>query len=113
MANPGDLRITKPVGPGIVARPKRCPGDLSLNAADPPMEHCFRVRVESGSGRPEAGLTATKRAFRMTSTSRTSRKSFLALAIVTVALAVSACNTVKGVGRDIESVGEAGDRATR
>ncbi len=26
-------------------------------------------------------------------------------------LLVTGCNTVKGVGRDIESVGEAGDRA--
>lgn len=25
---------------------------------------------------------------------------------------LTACNTVKGLGRDIESVGEAGDRAT-
>jgi predicted small secreted protein len=32
---------------------------------------------------------------------------FLALALI----GLSACNTVKGVGRDIESVGEAGDRA--
>ena len=27
------------------------------------------------------------------------------------ALALSACNTVKGVGRDIESVGSAGEKA--
>lgn len=26
-------------------------------------------------------------------------------------LGLTACNTVKGLGRDIESVGEAGDRA--
>ena len=32
--------------------------------------------------------------------------------LVTAALLVSACNTVRGLGRDIESVGEAGDRAT-
>ena len=32
----------------------------------------------------------------------------LGAAVVTLA----ACNTVKGLGRDIESVGEAGDRAT-
>lgn len=36
----------------------------------------------------------------------------LLLAGVAVALAaLSACNTVKGLGRDIESVGQAGDRA--
>lgn len=36
----------------------------------------------------------------------------LVLAGVAVALvALSACNTVKGLGRDIESVGQAGDRA--
>jgi predicted small secreted protein len=28
-----------------------------------------------------------------------------------VALGLSACNTVKGLGRDIESVGQAGDEA--
>jgi len=31
--------------------------------------------------------------------------------LITASLMVSACNTVKGVGEDIESVGEAGDRA--
>jgi entericidin B len=36
----------------------------------------------------------------------------LILALVATGLALSACNTVKGVGRDVESVGEAGDRAT-
>jgi predicted small secreted protein len=34
------------------------------------------------------------------------------LAILATGLALSACNTVKGVGQDIESVGEAGDDAT-
>jgi predicted small secreted protein len=33
------------------------------------------------------------------------------VAALTAVLLVSACNTVKGVGRDIESVGKAGDRA--
>jgi predicted small secreted protein len=32
--------------------------------------------------------------------------------LIASALLLSACNTVKGLGRDIESVGEAGDRAT-
>ena len=41
------------------------------------------------------------------------RKTVLALAALGVVLAASACNTVKGVGRDIESVGQAGDRAMR
>ena len=39
------------------------------------------------------------------------RKAFFLLAVGAIALTASACNTVKGVGRDIESVGEAGDRA--
>jgi entericidin A len=30
--------------------------------------------------------------------------------LITASLLLSACNTVKGLGRDIESVGEAGDR---
>lgn len=41
------------------------------------------------------------------------RKLILAAALGGVALTATACNTVKGVGRDVESVGEAGDRATR
>ena len=39
------------------------------------------------------------------------RKLALALCLAAATLTVSACNTIKGVGRDIESVGEAGDRA--
>lgn len=32
--------------------------------------------------------------------------------LISASLLVSACNTVKGLGRDIEFVGQAGDRAT-
>ena len=39
------------------------------------------------------------------------RKLILALALGGIALTATACNTVKGVGRDIESVGNAADRA--
>ncbi|HEX8055632.1 MAG TPA: entericidin A/B family lipoprotein [Novosphingobium sp.] len=39
------------------------------------------------------------------------RKLIFALAVGSIALTASACNTVKGAGRDIESVGEAGDKA--
>lgn len=39
------------------------------------------------------------------------RKLALAFCLAAVTLTVSACNTVKGLGRDIESVGQAGDRA--
>lgn len=39
------------------------------------------------------------------------RKVILVAALGASAIALSACNTVKGLGRDIESVGEAGDRA--
>jgi predicted small secreted protein len=31
--------------------------------------------------------------------------------LMSASLLISACNTVKGLGRDIESVGQAGDRA--
>lgn len=37
------------------------------------------------------------------------RKALAALAIA--ALCLTGCNAVKGLGRDIESVGEAGERA--
>jgi predicted small secreted protein len=39
------------------------------------------------------------------------RKIILALGITALSLSAAACNTVKGAGRDIESVGEAGDEA--
>jgi entericidin B len=39
------------------------------------------------------------------------RKTMIALTLTAAALTASACNTVKGVGEDIKSVGEAGERA--
>ena len=39
------------------------------------------------------------------------RKIILAFGVTALALSASACNTVKGLGNDIESVGEAGDDA--
>ena len=38
-------------------------------------------------------------------------RKLLTLFVITAGLAVSACNTVKGAGEDIKSVGEAGDEA--
>ena len=40
------------------------------------------------------------------------RALILTAALAALVLSTAACNTVKGLGRDIESVGEAGDRAT-
>jgi predicted small secreted protein len=39
-------------------------------------------------------------------------RKLLALLAISTSLALAACNTVKGVGEDVESVGEAGDKAT-
>ena len=39
------------------------------------------------------------------------RKIILAFGVAALSLTAAACNTVKGAGRDIESVGEAGDEA--
>jgi entericidin B len=39
------------------------------------------------------------------------RKIIRALGIAAFSLTAAACNTVKGAGEDIESVGEAGDEA--
>jgi predicted small secreted protein len=39
------------------------------------------------------------------------RKIFVAFGIASMALTATACNTVTGIGEDVESVGEAGDRA--
>lgn len=38
-------------------------------------------------------------------------RKFVALILISSTLVLSACNTVKGAGQDIESVGEAGDDA--
>ncbi len=35
---------------------------------------------------------------------------WMTIAVAAATLALSACNTVKGVGRDIESVGSAGEK---
>ena len=48
----------------------------------------------------------------MTSKTQTIRRALIALAVSAVAITASACNTVKGAGQDIESVGEAGDKVT-
>lgn len=45
-------------------------------------------------------------------TRKTLRKALLATGIVAISLTTAACNTVKGLGRDIESVGETGDDIT-
>lgn len=39
------------------------------------------------------------------------RKLVFAFAVGSIVLAASACNTVKGLGKDIQSVGDAGDKA--
>ena len=39
------------------------------------------------------------------------RKIILTLGIAALSLSAAACNTVKGAGQDIESVGQAGDDA--
>ncbi|RYD63156.1 MAG: entericidin A/B family lipoprotein [Sphingomonadales bacterium] len=39
------------------------------------------------------------------------RKILLSIGLAATVLSTAACNTVKGVGRDIESVGQAGDEA--
>lgn len=39
------------------------------------------------------------------------KRMITALVLASLAVTTAACNTVKGLGRDIESVGEAGDKA--
>lgn len=39
------------------------------------------------------------------------KKIIIALVASSIALTASACNTVKGLGQDVESVGQAGDDA--
>ncbi len=39
------------------------------------------------------------------------KKFILSLAALGIVASTTACNTVKGLGEDVESVGEAGDRA--
>ncbi len=40
------------------------------------------------------------------------RKLLTGAVLASLALSAAACNTVKGLGRDIESVGQAGDDVT-
>jgi predicted small secreted protein len=46
------------------------------------------------------------------SLTRMMKKMSAVAALGAAVVTLTACNTVKGLGRDIESVGEAGDRAT-
>jgi predicted small secreted protein len=39
-------------------------------------------------------------------------RKIVTIILLSASMLTAACNTVKGVGEDIESVGEAGDRAT-
>ncbi|MCP9222338.1 entericidin A/B family lipoprotein [Erythrobacter sp. LQ02-29] len=39
------------------------------------------------------------------------RKIMMAIGVAALGLTATACNTVKGMGRDVESVGQAGDDA--
>jgi len=39
-------------------------------------------------------------------------RKLITLALIATGLTLSGCNTVKGLGQDVESVGEAGDDAT-
>lgn len=39
------------------------------------------------------------------------RKTMIAIALGAMTMTAAACNTVKGLGEDIQSVGEAGERA--
>jgi entericidin A len=41
------------------------------------------------------------------------RRKWAILAMMTTALLVTGCNTVKGLGRDIESVGQAGEEVVK
>ncbi len=40
------------------------------------------------------------------------KKLIIALGVAAITFTATACNTVKGLGRDVELVGQAGDRAT-
>lgn len=40
------------------------------------------------------------------------KKALIAAGIAAIALSTAACNTVKGLGQDIESVGQKGDEVT-
>jgi len=41
------------------------------------------------------------------------RRKWAVIAVAATALLVTGCNTVKGLGRDIESVGEAGEKVVK
>jgi predicted small secreted protein len=75
------------------------------------MELCRWNGVESASGSPESFRPVAAKEVHMTRSTLTLKKILLVLATGSIAIAATACNTVKGAGRDIESVGKAGDEA--
>jgi predicted small secreted protein len=50
-------------------------------------------------------------AFRVRKREKTMRKLLMSLGLAAAVLSVTACNTVKGAGQDIQSVGQAGEDA--
>ncbi|ABF52862.1 Entericidin EcnAB [Sphingopyxis alaskensis RB2256] len=82
-----------PVRAAVIAPPQRCSATLARPAFPPPLEACRAIlHQDMVRGEKMTGFRA------------------ILLALLASFL-VAGCNTVKGVGRDIESVGEAGDRA--
>lgn len=69
------------------------------------MEHRAGIRVYPRSCRPDRVRTAIWKEIHMI------RKVLLALVATSFAFTATACNTVKGAGKDIESVGQAGEDA--
>lgn len=66
-----------------------------------------RARLPSGLAMLKEGASRDRGEERM----KSGRKLLIAAVLGGLVAALAACNTVKGVGRDIESVGEAGARA--
>jgi entericidin B len=72
-----------------------------------------RNYLNRGALKPSPGSTErASRAGRAFCWRTTMARKLLALFALTTSLALGACNTVKGVGEDVQSVGEAGDKAT-
>ena len=65
-----------------------------------------------GTGQEERRLATQPLKNRALKDISMAKKLIIALGVAAITLTATACNTVKGVGRDIESVGQAGDRAT-
>ena len=117
MAFPTPMILVKHAGDSGVSLPEIMSGARRSDSAGPRLAHAAGDRYRRSSSIDEAASGRHARATRPSGPRVLDkgiamfRKVMFIAAACGIVLATTACNTVKGVGRDIESVGKAGERA--